>query len=110
MTLFEKIIAGQIPAAIVYADDWCVAFRDIAPQAPTHLLCVPRKALAKVADATAEDAELLGRVLLGAAAAARAEGLEGYRLVVNNGEAAGQTVFHLHVHVLGGRRLSWPPG
>ena len=110
MTLFEKIMAREIPAHIVYEDAWCVAFRDIAPQAPTHLLCVPRKPLAKVADAADEDVELLGRLLLGAAAAARAEGLEGYRLVVNNGESAGQTVFHLHVHVLGGRRMTWPPG
>jgi histidine triad (HIT) family protein len=110
MTLFERIIAREIPARIVYEDEWCVAFRDIAPQAPTHLLCVPRLALAKVSDAGPEHTELLGRVLLGAAAAARAEGLEGFRLVVNNGESAGQTVFHLHVHVLGGRPLAWPPG
>ncbi len=110
MTLFEKIIARQIPASIVYEDAWCVAFRDISPQAPTHILCVPRKAIEKVADAVEDDVELLGRVLLGAASAARQEGLEGYRLVINNGESAGQTVFHLHVHVLGGRRMSWPPG
>ncbi len=110
MTLFERIIAREIPARIVYEDEWCVAFRDIQPQAPTHLLCVPRLALAKLSDAGPEHAELLGRVLLGAAAAARSEGLEGFRLVVNNGESAGQTVFHLHVHVLGGRPMTWPPG
>ncbi len=110
MTLFERIIAREVPARIVYEDAWCVAFHDIQPQAPTHLLCVPRLPLAKVSDAGPEHAELLGRLLLGASAAARAEGLEGFRLVVNNGESAGQTVFHLHVHVLGGRRMTWPPG
>jgi len=111
-TLFERIIAGEIPADVVYEDDWTVAFRDINPQAPTHILVVPRHPLPAIAEATDDQAELLGRVLLAARTVAAAEGLsaDGYRLVINNGEAAGQTVFHLHVHVLGGRKLSWPPG
>lgn len=112
MTLFEKIIAREIPADIVYEDEHCVAFRDIAPQAPVHVLVVPRRALVNVAEATADDAELLGRVLLAAQAVAKKEGIHdsGYRLVMNNGAGAGQTVFHLHCHVLGGRSLVWPPG
>lgn len=112
MTLFEKIIAGQIPADIVYQDEWCVAFRDINPKAPTHVLVVPRKPVVNVAEADEADAELLGRVLLAAAKVARQEGVaeSGYRLVLNNGQNAGQTVFHLHCHVLGGRPLGWPPG
>ncbi len=111
-TLFERIIAREIPADIVYEDEWAVAFRDINPQAPTHILVVPRHPLPAIAEATDDQAEMLGRVLLAARTVAKAEGLEsdGYRLVVNNGENAGQTVFHLHVHVLGGRRLTWPPG
>ncbi len=111
-TLFEKIIAREIPAEIVYEDDWCVGFRDINPQAPTHVLVVPRQPIVNAAEAGPEDAEILGRVLLGAAEVARSLGVEagGYRLVINNGEGAGQTVFHLHVHLLAGRTLTWPPG
>ena len=111
-TLFERIIAGEIPADKVYEDDWAVAFRDINPQAPTHILVVPRDPLPAIAEATDDQAEMLGRVLLAARTVAEAEGLvaDGYRLVINNGEDAGQTVFHLHVHVLGGRKLTWPPG
>jgi histidine triad (HIT) family protein len=111
MTLFEKIIAREIPADIVYEDEWAVAFRDINAQAPTHILVVPRKPVVNVAEADPEDAELLGRVLLAARAVAEQEGLEtGYRLVINNGIDAGQTVFHLHCHLLGGRAMAWPPG
>lgn len=112
MTLFEKIIAREIPADIVYEDDHCVAFRDIHPGAPTHVLVVPRKPVVNVAQASDEDCMLLGRVLLAAQAVAKAEGIaeSGYRLVMNNGADAGQTVFHLHCHVLGGRPLGWPPG
>ena len=111
-TLFEKIISREIPADIVYEDEWCVAFRDINPQAPTHVLVVPREPVVNVAKASPEHAELLGRVLLAAGEVARQEGVaeSGYRLVMNNGAQAGQTVFHLHCHVLGGRGLSWPPG
>ncbi|MEN9784824.1 MAG: hypothetical protein RLZZ299_88 [Pseudomonadota bacterium] len=110
MTLFEKIIAREIPADIVYEDDACVAFRDIAPQAPTHILVVPRTPIPMLSHADPSHAALLGRCLLAVAAVAAQQKLEGYRVVINNGESAGQTVFHLHLHVLGGRRMSWPPG
>jgi len=107
MTIFAKIIAGEIPSEKLYEDDHVVAFRDIQPQAPVHVLVVPRKPLVSVADADEEDAELLGRLLLAAAKVARSLGLEddGYRLVTNIGEGGGQSVFHLHVHLLGGRRM-----
>ena len=112
MTLFEKIIAGEIPADIVYEDDHCVALKDIHPQAPTHLLVVPRKPIVNVAEASDEDAELLGRVLIAARNVARQIGVaeSGYRLCINNGSGAGQTVFHLHCHLLAGREMRWPPG
>lgn len=110
MTLFEKIIAREIPATIVHEDAWCVAFRDISPQAPTHILVVPRTPIPMLSQADDGHAELLGRCLLAASAVAAQEKLDGYRVVINNGESAGQTVFHLHLHVLGGRRMSWPPG
>ena len=112
MTIFSKIISGDIPADIVYEDEFVVAFRDIQPQAPSHILIIPRKPLVSVADATPDDAELLGRLLLAAASVARTLGLEedGYRLVTNIGRDGGQSVFHLHIHLLGGRALSWPPG
>jgi len=112
MTLFEKIIAGEIPADIVFEDEWCVAFRDINPQAPTHVLIVPRKPVVNVGHATSDDAELMGRVLLAAGEVARKLGVEqdGYRLVLNNGAGAGQTVFHMHCHLLAGRPFNWPPG
>lgn len=112
MTIFAKIIAGEIPSEKLYEDEHVVAFRDIQPQAPVHVLVVPRKPLVSVADASIEDAELLGRLLLAAAKVARSLGLEedGYRLVTNIGEYGGQSVFHLHVHLLGGRKMGWPPG
>jgi histidine triad (HIT) family protein len=111
-TLFEKIAAREIPADILYEDDRVMALRDINPQAPTHLLIVPKKPLPRIAQATPEDQPLLGHLLLKAAEVARAEGLEenGYRLVINNGRDGGESVPHLHVHILGGRPLSWPPG
>ncbi|MDP6934573.1 MAG: histidine triad nucleotide-binding protein [Myxococcota bacterium] len=111
-TLFERIIDGEIPADKVYEDEYVVAFRDINPQAPVHVLVVPRKPIVSVASATSAEGELLGKVLLAAAEVARREGLEekGYRLVTNVGVDGGQSVFHLHVHVLGGRPMSWPPG
>jgi histidine triad (HIT) family protein len=109
-TLFEKIIAGEIPADVVYEDEHCVAFRDIEPQAPLHLLVVPRQLIPKLADAGDGDAALLGHLQLVAAKLAREAGHDAFRLVVNSGEAAGQTVFHLHVHVLAGRPMTWPPG
>ena len=110
MTLFERIIAREIPADIVYEDERCIAFRDINPQAPLHVLVCPKKPLPKVGDAAAADAELLGHLLLQAAAIAAREGhAEAYRLVVNNGAGAGQTVFHLHAPA-GRAALGWPPG
>jgi histidine triad (HIT) family protein len=110
-TLFTKIINRDIPANIVYEDDQCLAFRDINPQAPVHILVVPKKPIPKVVDATADDQDLLGHLLLKAGEIAKQEGYgDAFRLVVNNGEAVGQTVFHLHVHILAGRDFSWPPG
>lgn len=112
MTVFARILAGEIPARFVHQDEHCVVFHDIAPQAPVHLLVVPRKPLVSVASATADDAALLGHLLVVAAGVARAAGLEagGYRLVTNIGDDGGQSVPHLHIHVLGGRQLRWPPG
>lgn len=110
MTLFEKLIARQIPADIVYEDAWAVAFRDLHPQAPVHLLVVPRKPIPRLSAAGPEDVELLGRVLEAARLAAAQEGLVSYRIVTNDGPDAGQTVPHLHFHVLGGRGFTWPPG
>jgi histidine triad (HIT) family protein len=109
-TIFGRILRGEIPCDQVYADDHCIAFRDVAPQAPVHLLVIPREHVVNLADAQDSQAELLGHLLLVAARVARQEGLDAFRTVINSGAAAGQTVFHLHVHVLGGRPLSWPPG
>ncbi len=110
-TIFNKIINREIPADIVYEDEQCFAFRDANPQAPVHILVVPKKSIAMVSDALEEDETLLGHLLITAAKIAKQEGFgEAFRLVVNNGEDAGQTVFHLHVHVLAGRLLTWPPG
>ena len=112
MTLFEKIIARQIPADIVYEDDMVLAFRDIKPHAPVHVLIVPKKPITRIAAATAEDEKILGHLLLKAAHVAEKLGLKatGYRLVINNGPDAGESVPHLHCHILGGRALAWPPG
>jgi histidine triad (HIT) family protein len=112
MTLFEKIIAREIPADILHEDDLTLAFRDIAPQAPVHFLVVPKKPIPRIAEAGAEDAAVLGRLLLTAAAVARAQGLTpgGFRVVINNGRDGGEAVPHLHLHVIGGRQLEWPPG
>ena len=111
-TIFGKIIRREIPADIVYEDDDVLAFRDLNPQAPVHVLFVPKRAIATLDDARPEDAELLGKVLIAAAAYAREQGLakDGYRTVINCNEHGGQTVFHLHVHLLAGRRMHWPPG
>ncbi|MBA3671625.1 MAG: histidine triad nucleotide-binding protein [Gemmatimonadaceae bacterium] len=108
--LFCRIVRKQIPATLVYEDEFVIAFRDLDPKAPTHVLVVPRAHVASLADAT--DGAVLGACLLGAAEVARAAGLVdgGYRTVINTGPAAGQSVLHLHVHVLGGRELRWPPG
>lgn len=111
-TLFEKIIARQIPAAIVYEDDLVLAFRDIKPQAPVHVLIIPKKPVPRIAEAGPEDHKVLGHLLLKAAEVADKLGLKknGYRLVINNGPDAGEAVPHLHVHILGGRHMAWPPG
>jgi histidine triad (HIT) family protein len=112
MTLFEKIIAGEIPSDKVYEDDLVYAFRDIDPKAPTHVLVIPKKPIPRVAEATSEDQETLGHLLLKAAEVAKELGLAetGYRLVINNGRDGGESVPHLHCHILGGRPLTWPPG
>lgn len=110
-TIFGKIIEREIPADIVYEDEHCLAFRDVNPQAPTHVLLVPRKEIARLADAGDADQALLGHLMIAASKVARQLGIgDAFRLVVNNGEGAGQSVFHLHLHILGGRRFSWPPG
>lgn len=111
-TLFQKIADGEIPAQIVYSDDQCVCFRDISPQAPVHLLLIPRKPISRIEKATEEDSALLGHLMLCVGTIARQEGLakDGFRVVINNGPAAGEAVPHLHLHILGGRSLQWPPG
>ncbi|MEM7789601.1 MAG: histidine triad nucleotide-binding protein [Bacteroidota bacterium] len=111
-TIFDKIIRREIEADIVYEDDRALAFRDIAPQAPTHILVIPKKPVINVASAADEDEALLGHLLMVVRNVARQEGLAegGYRVVANNGVDGGQSVDHLHFHVLGGRRLTWPPG
>jgi len=109
--LFCKIISGEIPSKKVFEDEYAFAFHDIDPQAPTHILIVPKKHIRGLKEASAEDAEIVGRCHLAAAAIARLRGIEdGYRTVLNVGPKAGQSVFHLHVHLLGGRDLKWPPG
>jgi histidine triad (HIT) family protein len=108
--LFCKIIAGEIPATIVHRDAHLTAIRDINPQAPTHILLLPTKHLAGVSAAGPEDQAALGGLLLAAQQIAAQEGLSAFRLVINNGAEAGQSVFHLHVHLLGGRAMTWPPG
>ncbi len=110
-TIFSKIINREIPADIVYEDDLCLAFRDVNPQAPVHILIIPKQAIVKIGDATESDQALLGHLFLKAGEIARQEGNgEAFRLVVNNGADAGQTVFHLHIHILAGREFSWPAG
>lgn len=110
-TLFEKIIAREIPAEIQFEDEQCIVIKDINPQAPTHLLVIPKRVIPRINEAKAEDATLLGHLLLVAADQAKHLGLEkGFRIVINNGLHAGETVPHLHVHLLGGRALRWPPG
>jgi len=112
MTLFERIIARQIPADILYEDESVVAIRDINPQAPVHLLVVPKRPIPRIGEAQPEDQAVLGHLLLGAGGVARSLGLDktGFRLVINHGSDGGETVPHLHCHLLGGRPLGWPPG
>jgi histidine triad (HIT) family protein len=109
--IFCRIVAGQAPAVKVYETDEVLAFRDAMPRAPTHILIISRKHIARLADAGPEDEALLGKLLLAAKAVAEQEGVsDGFRLVINNGSEAGQSVFHVHIHLLAGRRMSWPPG
>lgn len=111
-TLFEKIRDEEIPAEILHRDDACIAFHDIAPQAPTHILVVPCNPIPRIGEASVEDSLILGHLLIVAAKIAREQGIEetGYRVVINHGRDGGESVPHLHVHVLGGRPLQWPPG
>ena len=110
-TLFERIINKEIPSEILYEDDVAFVIKDINPQAPTHLLIIPKKVIPKLSDSTIEDQEILGHLMLVAGKVAEDLGLdETFRLVVNNGAKAGQSVFHLHIHLLSGRSLNWPPG
>lgn len=111
-TIFSKIIRREIPADIVYEDDDVLAFRDLNPQAPVHVLFIPKRPIATLDAAETGDAELLGKLMLAAAAYAREQDIakDGYRVVVNCNEHGGQSVYHLHLHLLGGRNMSWPPG
>ncbi len=110
--LFCKILDGEIPCDRVYENDQVVAFRDVNPQATTHVLVIPRKHISTVNDLTADDKNIVGEMMLAAKAVAKQDGIEesGYRMVMNCNEGAGQTVFHIHLHILGGRRMNWPPG
>lgn len=112
MTLFERIINREISAQIIHEDNECIAIRDINPKAPVHVLIIPKTVIPRLGEAAAEHATLLGHLLLTAAAIARREGLQqtGYRIVINHGAHAGESVPHLHVHLLGGRQMTWPPG
>ncbi len=111
-TLFEKIVAREVPATIVYEDDKVLAFRDIKPQAPVHVLIVPKKPIPRIAEVHPDDHQVLGHLLLKAAEVAKQLGLQqnGFRLVFNNGPDAGEAVPHLHCHIMGGRKMNWPPG
>lgn len=110
--LFCRIAAGSLPATIVHQDPQCVAFEDLHPQAPTHVLVIPRKHVSSLRECSQEDQAILGHLLLACASVARQKGLleQGYRIVANSGRDGGQTVFHLHFHLLGGRAMAWPPG
>ena len=109
-TVFKQIIDKKIPADIVYEDDLCMAFRDINPQAPTHILLIPKEEIASLAEVEERHQSLLGHLLVKVHEIAKQQGLKSYRVVINTGEEAGQSVFHLHLHILGGREMGWPPG
>jgi histidine triad (HIT) family protein len=110
-TIFSKIIRREIPAEIVYEDDLAIAFKDTNPQAPVHILVIPKQPIAQLADAESQDHALMGHLLLTAKRVAQQAGLNnGYRVVINTGADGGQTVYHLHLHILGGRQMKWPPG
>ena len=109
-TIFSKILNGEIDCDEVYSDELCLAFRDIEPQAPTHILIIPRKKIISLKELNTIDSELMGHLMLVTAQIARQEGLETWRTIINTGTEAGQTVFHLHIHLMGGRAFKWPPG
>ncbi|KPJ10876.1 Histidine triad nucleotide-binding protein 1 [Papilio machaon] len=111
-TIFGKILRKEIPAKFVYEDDQCVAFHDVNPQAPTHILVIPRKPIPQLSKASDEDEQLLGHLMIAARKIAAQEGLgdSGFRIVINDGKNGAQSVYHLHLHILGGRQLRWPPG
>lgn len=110
-TIFQKIIKGEVSADVVYEDSDCIAIHDVSPQAPVHMLVIPKKLIPRVGLATEEDQQILGKLLLVAGKIARSEKLDGgFRIVINNGTDGGESVPHLHVHVLGGRAMQWPPG
>ena len=110
-TIFAKIIRREIPADIVYEDDLCLAFRDVNPQAPVHILVIPKQSIARLIDAGDDEQSLLGHMMITASKIATEQGIgDAFRLVVNNGAGVGQSVFHLHLHILGGRSFTWPPG
>ena len=109
-TIFDRILSGEIPCDEVYSDAHCLAFRDIQPQAPIHILLIPRRPIKSMREIQAEDTQILGHLLLVSTKIASQEGLESWRTVINTGTEAGQTVFHLHLHIIGGRALTWPPG
>lgn len=110
-TIFGKILRKEIPAEIIYEDEKCLAFKDIAPKAPTHILLIPKKLIPKLSDAESDDQELMGHLMLAVGKITRELGIEdAFRLVINNGSKAQQTVFHLHLHILSGRSFNWPPG
>jgi histidine triad (HIT) family protein len=110
MTIFAKIINREIPADIVYEDEHCLAFKDISPQAPMHVLLIPKQPIAKLTDTNHEHKELLGHMMITASEVAKQQGYDEFRVVINNGAGVGQTVFHLHMHLLAGRGFHWPPG
>lgn len=110
-TIFSKIIRREIPAEIIYEDDLAIAFKDVHPQAPVHILVIPKEPIAQLADAESKDHALMGHLLLTAKRVAHQAGLNnGYRVVINTGPDGGQSVYHLHLHILGGRQMTWPPG
>ena len=109
-TVFTKIINKEIPAEIVYEDDKCLAFKDINPQAPVHILLIPKKEISSLACLKEEDKDLMGYLMLKVVSIAKEQNLKGYRVVINTNEEGGQTVYHIHIHILGGRHMTWPPG
>lgn len=109
-TVFTKIISKEIPAEIVYEDEKCLAFKDINPQAPVHILLIPKKEIPSLASLKEEDKDLMGYLMLKAVYIAKEQNLNGYRVVINTNAEGGQTVYHLHIHILGGRNMRWPPG